>query len=283
MKINSLPLLCRPRSPLAASEMPSAIQPLSRHAHAFVEDVSDDDVSSPDTTPSGSRRNSFFENVMSEEQLMAYAAGIPLPSDLDAPTETMSIGRRMHAFMVPKNFAQVVPNLYRCSYPQVENLAFLRCLRLKSILTLVEEPYDDAHCQFITQGSIHHFEISIKAHKKKGDRIDESHLLAALKEVCNPGNHPMLVHCNKGKHRTGCVMACFRKMLGWRLEDVIAEYLKYAGVKARQLDIEYITSIDAEDLRQKLAFQIKSPRLPAEPFTASPVSAAPINSTRLRG
>ena len=25
-------------------------------------------------------------------------------------------------------------------------------------------------------------------------------------------NHPMLVHCNKGKHRTGCLIGCFRKV-----------------------------------------------------------------------
>ncbi|CAN0534051.1 unnamed protein product, partial [Ectocarpus sp. 8 AP-2014] len=27
-------------------------------------------------------------------------------------------------------------------------------------------------------------------------------------------NHPMLVHCNKGKHRTGCLIGCFRRVRG---------------------------------------------------------------------
>lgn len=25
-------------------------------------------------------------------------------------------------------------------------------------------------------------------------------------------NHPLLIHCNKGKHRTGCLVGCFRKV-----------------------------------------------------------------------
>ncbi|OKO95719.1 hypothetical protein PENSUB_11231 [Penicillium subrubescens] len=28
-------------------------------------------------------------------------------------------------------------------------------------------------------------------------------------------SHPIIVHCNQGKHRTGCMIACFRKLQGW--------------------------------------------------------------------
>jgi protein tyrosine/serine phosphatase len=37
----------------------------------------------------------------------------------------------------------------------------------------------------------------------------------ALCEVMDIRNHPLLIHCNKGKHRTGCLVGCFRKIQQW--------------------------------------------------------------------
>ncbi|KAL9058544.1 MAG: hypothetical protein Q9162_001699 [Coniocarpon cinnabarinum] len=277
-----LPLRVDTRAPWEAQSISSSPSPV-RRAHAYVEEVSDEEGSSLESTPIETRRNSFFQNVMTEQQLLDHAAGIPLPGELGAGAGGVSVGHRIPSFVVPKNFAEVISGkLYRCSFPQMEHFSFLRCFGLKTILTLVNEGYSEAHCQFVARGNIQHYSISIKAHKKVGDKIDEDYMLSALQEVVNPANYPMLVHCNKGKHRTGCVMACFRKILGWSLEDVIAEYRQYAGVKARQLDIDYITSMDAQDLREKLEAKIKSPALPPEPFTDSPMSTTPVPSTRLR-
>ena len=34
----------------------------------------------------------------------------------------------------------------------------------------------------------------------------------ALSILIDKRNHPVLVHCNKGKHRTGCLIGCMRKL-----------------------------------------------------------------------
>ncbi|CAN0338469.1 unnamed protein product, partial [Scytosiphon promiscuus] len=34
----------------------------------------------------------------------------------------------------------------------------------------------------------------------------------------------MLVHCNKGKHRTGCLIGCFRRTQGWAVSSIFEEY-----------------------------------------------------------
>lgn len=57
-------------------------------------------------------------------------------------------------------------------------------------------------------------------------------------------NHPVYVHCNQGKHRTGCVIACLRKVQGWKLEDIINEYNTYSGAKSRAGDRALIKSFD---------------------------------------
>ena len=46
------------------------------------------------------------------------------------------------------------------------------------------------------------------------------------------------------QHRTGCVVASFRKTIGETFENIFAEYHVYAGVKARKLDEAFIDQFD---------------------------------------
>lgn len=46
----------------------------------------------------------------------------------------------------------------------------------------------------------------------------------ATKIMADPANHPVLVHCEQGFHRTGVLCAAFRVALdGWAIEDALAE------------------------------------------------------------
>jgi hypothetical protein len=58
--------------------------------------------------------------------------------------------------------------------------------------------------------------------------------------MLDPSNYPMLIHCNKGKHRTGCITASFRRVTGWTFEACIAEYERYSKPKDRPLDKVFI-------------------------------------------
>lgn len=66
----------------------------------------------------------------------------------------------------------------------------------------------------------------------------------ALLFVMNASNHPMWIHCNQGRHRTGCVVACLRKVQGMPIDEVLKEYITYASPKARPGDIALIKSFD---------------------------------------
>lgn len=259
-----------------------------QRVHATVEDVTEDDspdctrFSSTDTTPNESRRNSFFGSCLTDEALVAYAAGIPLPSDLNAGLSNTAVGLPISRLNVPPNFARIMPEIYRSAFPSPENFSFLRLLGLKTILTLVPEEYSDAHQRFITENRIQHFQIGIEPNKSPFITISQCNMAAALQVALDETNHPMLIHCNKGKHRTGCVVACLRKILGWGFEDIINEYRKYASKKARVLDERFIELYDERPLRwmaqrEQLARQVSIP----EPFAESPVSSLSI-STRLR-
>lgn len=87
--------------------------------------------------------------------------------------------------------------------------------------------------------------------------------MAALAVILDVRNHPMLVHCNKGKvrsflssqcpaahrpfiaqHRTGCLVGCLRKVQQWSLTAIFDEYRRYSFPKSRSMDQQYIEAFD---------------------------------------
>ncbi|PYH73904.1 tyrosine phosphatase family protein, partial [Aspergillus vadensis CBS 113365] len=152
----------------------------------------------------------------------------------------------------PANFGEVVKGIYRSSFPYPWNLTALKKLGLKTIMyvTLVDEPYPQSHVMFIKENGIAHHRILVQANKDPNVKIPDSVMCRILELLLDKSNHPVLVHCNKGKHRTGCVVACFRKLQGWDSCDVIEEYLRYAFPKPRLLDENYIDRFDPSQLHQ---------------------------------
>jgi tyrosine-protein phosphatase SIW14 len=93
-------------------------------------------------------------------------------------------------------------------------------------------------------------------------------------------NHPVLIHCKRGKvhrhssfcthiafqivtkfdsfliiiiffmfqHRTGCLVGCLRKLQRWRLSSVFDEYLHFAAAKARKTDQRFMELFDTSSL-----------------------------------
>ncbi|KAI4192981.1 MAG: hypothetical protein LQ350_008512 [Teloschistes chrysophthalmus] len=151
------------------------------------------------------------------------------------------------------NFAQVAPGIYRSSFPMSGNFAHLRSLGLKTILTLVPEEYPSDNVTFMQENGIQHFQIPIPAHKSPAVKIPLQNIANALDILQNPMMHPVLIHCNKGKHRTGCVVACYRMIAdGWGTDAVITEYRKYSAPKNRTLDEAFIYNFDVPGMTSLL-------------------------------
>ena len=58
----------------------------------------------------------------------------------------------------------------------------------------------------------------------------ESLVLQALRVILDPRAYPLHLVCSgSGRHRTGVVVGCFRKLQRWALSSIFAEYRRYAG------------------------------------------------------
>ncbi|KAL3468293.1 tyrosine phosphatase family-domain-containing protein [Aspergillus heterothallicus] len=179
--------------------------------------------------------NGVTEDAQTEKQITKAAS-----SD---PKELVE-----RASKLPENFGEVVQGIYRSSFPLPSNLTALKSLNLKTIITLVEEPYEQSHENFVKEGGITHYRIAFIANKDPDVKTPETVVNRIMKLLLNKEKHPILIHCNKGKHRTGCVSACFRKLQGWDLREIIDEYVRYSGKKQRQLDKVFIEAFDASKL-----------------------------------
>jgi len=162
----------------------------------------------------------------------------------------------------PINFGVVVPGVYRSSYPKPEDFGFIRNLGLKSIVTLVQKDgVDEPYTAFMSGNGIRHHVFNMKGTKKEAIPIRT--MKSILRLVLNREHHPLLIHCNHGKHRTGCVVGVVRKVTGWELSPIVDEYRSYAEPKIRDCDIKYLTDFDLSDLSNlfvhdaKMRFRIR--------------------------
>ncbi|MED6209847.1 Tyrosine-protein phosphatase dsp1, variant 2 [Stylosanthes scabra] len=139
-------------------------------------------------------------------------------------------------FIPPLNFAMVDNGIFRSGFPEPANFSFLQTLGLRSIIYLCPEPYPEANMEFLKSNGIKLYQFGIEGHKEPFVNIPEDTIREALKVVLDVRNHPLIIHCKRGKHRTGCLVGCYRKMQKWCLSSVFDEYQRFAAAKARVSD-----------------------------------------------
>ena len=59
------------------------------------------------------------------------------------------------------------------------------------------EPYPEENVAFLTEEGIQFFQFGIPGHKET--KMPEQKVTDALSVILDARNHPMLIHCNKGK------------------------------------------------------------------------------------
>lgn len=102
-----------------------------------------------------------------------------------------------------------------------------------------------------------------------GLKVPDDRIVSALSTVLDKRNHPMLIHCNKGKvrpppsclttelteggggikHRTGCLVGCLRKVQNWSSTATFAEYRSFSHPKSRSMDQQFIELFQLEAVR----------------------------------
>ncbi|TPX33998.1 hypothetical protein SmJEL517_g03221 [Synchytrium microbalum] len=143
----------------------------------------------------------------------------------------------------------VAPGIYRSGYPNKKNYPFLKKLKLRSIMYLCPEDYSPENTDFLNMNGIQLFHVKIEPFLE----IDQNDIAQALVYILDVRNHPILVHCNKGKHRIGCLVGCLRKLQNWSMTSIFDEYRRFAGTKGRIADQEFIEVFD-----EKVPFDLKN-------------------------
>ncbi|XP_030539718.1 tyrosine-protein phosphatase DSP1-like isoform X1 [Rhodamnia argentea] len=158
-------------------------------------------------------------------------------------------GEEFLHFTPPLNFAPVDNGIFRSGFPDSANFSFLQTLGLRSIIYLCPEPYPEANVEFLKSNGIKLFQFGIEGYKEPFVYIPEETVREALKVLLDVRNHPILIHCKRGKHRTGCLVGCLRKLQRWCLSSIFDEYQRFAAAKARVSDQRFMELFDISSLK----------------------------------
>ncbi|KAI6811753.1 hypothetical protein KC340_g18146 [Hortaea werneckii] len=156
---------------------------------------------------------------------------------------------RLRPQIPPPNYGAVKPGLlFRSAFPQDRNLDFLEDLNIRTILSFVPTEPSEKYTSWLHTSSIIRHRIDIAPNKSGRTHVQTSRdsLCEALLLLLDRANYPLYLHCNQGRHRTGCVVACLRKIQRWPIEDVLDEYRVYASPKVREGDVELIRRFEPE-------------------------------------
>ncbi|XP_038690328.1 tyrosine-protein phosphatase DSP1 [Tripterygium wilfordii] len=157
-------------------------------------------------------------------------------------------------FVPPLNFAMVDYGIFRSGFPDSADFSFLKSLGLRSVICLCPEPYPEVNNEFLKANGIRLFQFGMDGCKEPFVNIPEETIREALRVVLDIKNHPILIHCKRGKftlqHRTGCLVGCLRKLQKWCLSSIFDEYQRFAATKARLSDQRFMELFDISSVRR---------------------------------
>lgn len=152
----------------------------------------------------------------------------------------------------PLNFCPVERQLYRSGQPSIINQSFLKGLHLKTILWLASEEPQDEFLEYCTESNINIELVGMyneftnyqaynhAAQLNPWDALNESTIKRSLELIADRENYPLLVCCGMGRHRTGTIIGCLRRLQGWNLASVSEEYRRFTGSRGGRILVELL-------------------------------------------
>lgn len=157
-----------------------------------------------------------------------------------------------------ENLHRLTPTLYRSAQPRAKDVAALRSLGIRTVVSL--RSFNDDRKVFAGSG-IRLVRVPINTWD-----IDDAKVQRALRAILAAEHDgPVLIHCMHGADRTGVVSAVYRMALqGWNKEAARQEMLRGGyGYHTLWRNIpRYIERVDPEKMRHALA---QAPAVPAAP------------------
>eukprot|EP01113_Clastostelium_recurvatum_P016435 TRINITY_DN19400_c0_g1_i1.p1 TRINITY_DN19400_c0_g1~~TRINITY_DN19400_c0_g1_i1.p1 ORF type:complete len:183 (+),score=44.23 TRINITY_DN19400_c0_g1_i1:43-549(+) len=156
----------------------------------------------------------------------------------------------MAHYIPPPNFGMVEDDLYRCGQPNELNFPFIEKLNLKKIVFLAPDEPSQQFLNFIEDQEIELLHLGVETTPTPSSHtwnpISEDVVISALRVVLDQASYPLAVMCNLGRHRTGTVIGCLRKLQRWNLTSIFEEYRRFAGSKVRLLNEQFIELFDTD-------------------------------------
>mmetsp|Transcript_37107 Transcript_37107/g.47966 ORF Transcript_37107/g.47966 Transcript_37107/m.47966 type:complete len:194 (+) Transcript_37107:93-674(+) len=157
----------------------------------------------------------------------------------------------------PINFGAVEEGLYRGAIPTEINVPFLETLNLRTVVLLEHiagtEEIDPMWNSYLEENQIELVRIGEEVNgsqmppgTKSSQPISEELVLRAMREVVHSSKYPLMIVDSLGKHRTGVLIACLRKLQKWNLSSVFSEYRRFASGKRKIQNEQFIELFDVD-------------------------------------
>jgi protein tyrosine phosphatase (PTP) superfamily phosphohydrolase (DUF442 family) len=152
------------------------------------------------------------------------------------------------------NLYRVEDGLYRAAQPTAAGFAQLSGLGVRTVLDVASGPGDDL---LVQKDAVALFHVPMSAWG-----LHDEPVLRALRIMADPGNRPLLIHCQHGADRTGAMVALYRVVVqGWSKADAIREMNKggyHHSFLWKNLD-HYVRRADVAALRKELGLADPAP------------------------
>lgn len=158
----------------------------------------------------------------------------------------------MSYFVPPCNYGMVEYDLSRSGHCHQLNFPFLERLNLKTVIYLSHDEPSQPFLNFLEDQGIsliRPLDIGTDTGITEQSPMSETEVLFALQVILSPQHYPLHVMCNFGRHRTGTIVGCLRKLQRWSLTAIFEEYRRYAGSKVRMLNEQFIELFDTDLVR----------------------------------
>lgn len=148
----------------------------------------------------------------------------------------------------PTNFGIVEEHLYRSGMPNELNFPFLERMQLKTIIYLASDEVSDKIADFIEDQGIEIIPLTPDEDDvpTPWKPISEEVVLSAMELLLDPTMYPIWVMCSQGRHRTGTIIGCLRKLQRWSLSSIFEEYHRHADAKGRLTTEQFIELFDTD-------------------------------------
>ncbi|KAI9675922.1 MAG: tyrosine-protein phosphatase required for protection against superoxide stress (By similarity) [Trizodia sp. TS-e1964] len=110
----------------------------------------------------------------------------------------------------------------------------------------VEEP-NEPLLRFAAEKEVTIHHLGIVEDGNPWDPLTELCVVDALRHIIDSRNHPLLICCGMGRHRTGTVVGCLRILQGWNLASALEEYRRYTGPRRSRV----VNELQIESFRKE--------------------------------